>query len=143
MAMPPEEAEPRCGRALMEAWVGRESAVFKLPPSSLALDTCDVILLDHDRRLTKMRLASIADSDVRGIDAVRQDRAVYDLPPDDPRPVSLSTPTVFGAPEVVLLDLPKLRDDQAAHRPFVVAHAIPWPGEMAVFRSALWMDLHS
>ncbi|MDB5658085.1 MAG: hypothetical protein JWS10_700 [Cypionkella sp.] len=135
MAVPTEEAERRCRRALMEAWVGRESAVFRLPPSRLALDPCDVILLDHDGRLTELQLVSIADSDVRGIDAVRQDRAVYDLPPGDPRPASLSTPTVFGAPEVVLLDLPQLRDDQAAHRPFVAAHAIPWPGEMAVFRS--------
>ena len=136
MAVPPEEAERRCRRALMETWVGRESAVFKLPPSRLALDPCDVILLDHDGRLTELRLVSIADSDVRGIDAVRQDRAVYDLPPGDPRPASLSTPTVFGAPDVILLDLPQLRDDQAAHRPFVASHAMPWPGEIAVYRSA-------
>ena len=140
MAVPPEEAERRCRRALMEAWVGRESAVFRLPPSRLSLDPCDVILLDHDGRLTELRLVSIADSDVRGIDAVRQDRAVYDLPPGDPRPASLSTPTVFGAPDVILLDLPQLRDDQPAHRPFVAAHAMPWPGEMAVFRSAATDD---
>ncbi len=136
MAVPPEEAERRCRRALMEAWVGRESALFKLPHSRLALDPCDVILLDHDGRLTELRLVSIADSDVRGIDAVRQDRAVYDLPSGDSRPASLSTPTVFGTPDVILLDLPQLRDDQPAHRPFVAAHAVPWPGEMAVFRSA-------
>jgi hypothetical protein len=136
MAVPPEEAERRCRRALMEAWVGRESAVFRLPPSRLALDPCDVILLDHDGRLTEMRLVSIADSDLRSIDAVRQDRSVYDLPPGEPRPASLSTPTVFGTPDVVLLDLPQLREDQPAHRPFVAAHARPWPGEIAIYRSA-------
>jgi len=42
---------------------------------------------------------------------------------------------VFGAPEVVLLDLPQLTEDQPAHRPIIAAHAVPWPGEMAVFRS--------
>jgi hypothetical protein len=136
MAVPPEEAERRCRRALMEAWVGRETAVFRLPPSKLALDPCDVILLDHDGRLTELRLVSIADSDLRSIDAVRQDRAVYDLPPGDPRPASLSTPVVFGSPDVVLLDLPQLREDQPAHRPFVAAHARPWPGAIAVYRSA-------
>ena len=31
--------------------------------------------------------------------------------------------------------LPQLTEDQPAHRPFVAAHAVPWPGEMAVFRS--------
>jgi hypothetical protein len=136
MAVPPEEAERRCRRALMEAWVGRESAVFKLPPSRLALDPCDVILLDHDGRLTELRLVSIADSDVRGIDAVRQDRAVYDLPSGDPRPALLSKPPVFGAPDVIMLDLPQLREDQPAHRPFIAAHASPWPGELAVYRSS-------
>ncbi|TYB84197.1 glycoside hydrolase TIM-barrel-like domain-containing protein [Oceaniovalibus sp. ACAM 378] len=136
VTVPPEEAERRCRRALMEAWVGRESAVFRLPPSRLALDPCDVILLDHDGRLNEMRLVSIADSDLRSIDAVRQDRAVYDLPPGDPRPASLSTPTVFGAPDIALMDLPQLREDQSAHRPLISAHAKPWPGEMAVYRSA-------
>ena len=136
MAIPPEEAERRCRRALMEAWVGRESAVFRLPPSRLALDPCDVILLDHDGRLTEMRLVSVADSDLRNVDAVRQDRAVYDLPPGEPRPATLSTPTVFGAPDIVLMDLPQLREDQPAHRPMVAAHAKPWPGEIAVYRSA-------
>jgi len=120
----------------MEAWVGRESAAFRLPPSRLALDPCDVILLDHDGRLTEMRLVSIADSDLRSIDAVRQDRAVYDLPPGEPRPATLMTPTVFGAPEAMLMDLPQLTEDKPAHRLFIAAHAVPWPGEIAVYRSA-------
>jgi hypothetical protein len=136
LAVPPEEAERRCRRALMEAWVGRETATFRLPPSLLSLDPADVILLSHDDRLTELRLVSIADSDLRSVDAVRQDRSTYDLPPGQARPTTLATPTVFGAPEIVLLDLPQLSDDQPAHRPFVAAHARPWPGEIAVYRSA-------
>jgi hypothetical protein len=135
MAIPPEEAERRCRRALMEAWIGRESASFRLPPSRLALDPADVIRLAHDGREIELRLVSIADSDGRGIEAVRQDRAAYDLPPGDPRPASLTRSVVFGAPDVVFLDLPQLSEDQPAHRPMVAAHAVPWPGEMAVFRS--------
>ncbi|SLN61533.1 hypothetical protein ROG8370_02834 [Roseovarius gaetbuli] len=136
IAVPPEEAERRCRRALMEAWVGREGAAFRLPPSQLALDPGDVVLLAHDGRLTEMRLVSIADSGVRSIDAVRQDRAVYDLPPGQARPASLSVPPVFGTPDIMMLDLPQLRDDQPVHRPLIAAHAKPWPGELAVFRSA-------
>ena len=135
MAIPPEEAERRCRRALMEAWIGRESATFRLPPSRLALDPADVIRLVHDGREIELRLVSIADSDGRGIEAVCQDRAAYDLPPGDPRPATLTRSVVFGAPDVVLLDLPQLSEDQPAHRPMVAAHAVPWPGEMAVFRS--------
>ena len=135
MAVPPEEAERRCRRALMEAWVGRETAAFRLPPSRLALDPADAIRLNHDSRAVPLRLVSIADAEARGIEAVRQDRATYDLPPGDPRVASLTRAVVFGAPEAVLLDLPQLTEDQPAHRPFAAAHAVPWPGEMAVFRS--------
>ncbi|WP_261193156.1 glycoside hydrolase TIM-barrel-like domain-containing protein [Pseudoruegeria sp. SHC-113] len=135
MAVPPEEAERRCRRALMEAWTARESAVFRLPPSRLALDPADVVSFTHDGRAVPLRLVSIADADARGIEAVRQDREAYDLPPGAPRPSALSQAVVFGAPEAVLLDLPQLTEDQPAHRPLVAAHAVPWPGEIAVFRS--------
>ncbi|MTH66340.1 baseplate multidomain protein megatron [Paracoccus shanxieyensis] len=136
MAIPPEEAERRCRRALMEAWIGRESATFRLPPSRLALDPADVIRLAHDGREVEFRLVSVADAEARGIEAVRQDRAAYDLPPGDPRPASLASPVVFGTPEVVMLDIPQISEDQPAHRPLIAAHASPWPGEIAVFRSA-------
>jgi hypothetical protein len=135
MAVAPEEAERRCRRALMEAWVGRETAAFRLPPSRLALDPADAIRLKHDGRLIDLRLVSIADAEARGIEAVRQDRAAYDLPPGQARASSLTRAVVFGAPDAVLMDLPQLTEDQPAHRPFVAAHAVPWPGEMAVFRS--------
>jgi hypothetical protein len=119
----------------MEAWVGRETAAFRLPPSRLALDPADVVTLAHDGRAIPLRLISIADADARGIEAVRQDREAYDLPPGAPRPSALSQAVVFGAPEAVLIDLPQLSEDQAAHRPFAAAHAVPWPSEMAVYRS--------
>ena len=134
MAVPPEEAERRCRRALMEAWTGRETASFRLPPSRLALDPADVVMLAHDGRELEFRLVSVSDAEARGIEAVRQDRAVYDLPPGEPRSTSLARAVVFGAPEVALLDLPQLREDQPAHRPLVAAHARPWPGAMAVWR---------
>jgi hypothetical protein len=135
MAIPPEEAERRCRRALMEAWIGRETATFRLPPSRLALDPADVIRLTNDGREVEFRLVSVADAEARGIEAVHQDRAVYDLPPGDPRPTSLASPVVFGTPEVAMLDLPQISEDQPAHRPLIAAHASPWPGEIAVFRS--------
>jgi hypothetical protein len=135
MAVAPEEAERRCRRALMEAWIGRETASFRLPPSRLALDPSDVIRLHHDGRSLDFRLLSTADAEARGIEAIRQDRAAYDLPPGDPRPATLARPLVLAAPEVAFLDLPQLTEDQPAHRPFLAAHARPWPGELAVFRS--------
>ncbi|WP_420024188.1 baseplate multidomain protein megatron (plasmid) [Cereibacter azotoformans] len=135
MAVSPEEAERRCRRALMEAWTGRETAVFRLPPSRLALDPADVVTLDHDGRQLPLRLISTADADAHAIEAVRQDREAHDLPPGQARASSLARAVVFGAPEVALMDLPQLTEVQPAHRPLIAAHAVPWPGEMAVFRS--------
>ena len=44
--------------------------------------------------------------------------------------------SIWGAPEVLLLDLPQLQADQSAHQPLVAAYAKPWPGRIAVWRSA-------
>ena len=73
----------------MEAWAGRETAAFRLPPSRLALDPADAIQLEHDGRLVDLRLVSIADAETRGIEAVRQDRAI------------LSSAVLLTAPEAV------------------------------------------
>ena len=135
MAVPPEEAERRCRRALQEAWAGRESAVFRLPPSRLTLDPTDVIALTHDGRTEQFRLIAVADAEARGVEAVRQDREAYDLPPGAERPATLPRAVTFGPPEVILLDLPQLRDDIPAHQPLIAATAKPWPGALAVYRS--------
>ena len=135
MAVPPEEAERRCRRALQETWAGRESAVFRLPPSRLALDPADVVALDHDGRFQQFRLTAIADAEARGIEAVRQDREAYDLPPGTERPATLPRAVTFGPPEVILLDLPQLRDDIPAHQLLIAANAKPWPGALAAYRS--------
>jgi hypothetical protein len=71
MAVPPEEAERRCRRALMEAWTGRETASFRLPPSRLALDPAYVVILAHDGRDLEFRLDSVSDAEARGVEAVR------------------------------------------------------------------------
>ena len=94
-----------------------------------------MVTLDHDGRHLPLRLISTADAEARAIEAVRQDREAHDLPPGQARASSLSRAVVFGAPEVALMDLPQLTEDQPAHRPLIAAHAVPWPGEMAVFRS--------
>jgi len=136
MAVPPEEAERRCRRALMEAWSGRESAAFRLPPSRLALDPGDVLRLTHDGRDLDLRILSLADSEVRGIEALVQDRTLHDLPPGAARPAALARPLVFGAPEVTFLDLPQLSETEIDHQPLIAADARPWPGSLAVWRSA-------
>lgn len=135
MAVPPEEAERRARRALMEAWLGRETAAFRLPPSRLVLDPGDVLRLDHDGRGIDYRLIAVNDAEARAIEGMRQDREVYDLPPGGVRDTSLMRPVTFGAPDVRILDLPQIFEDRAAHQPLIASWARPWPGAIAVWRS--------
>ena len=94
-----------------------------------------MIHLDHDGRLTEFRLISVADNGARSIEARRQDRAIYDLPPGTARAATLARPVNFGNPQVLFLDLPQLTDSTPAHQPLIAADAQPWPGSLAVFRS--------
>jgi hypothetical protein len=131
----PEEADRRCRRALAEAWAGRESASFTLPPSRLALDPTDVVALDHDGRALELRLSRITDGAARRIEAIRQDRAAYDLPPLATRGAKLTRPVLFPAPTLVFLDLPVLTETSTPYRPLLAAGSDPWPGRLAVYRS--------
>lgn len=135
-AVPPEEAERRCRRALMETWIGRETAVFRLPPSRLAIDPGDVLRLEHDARQIDIRIVSVADSDSRALDALFQDRAIYDLPTGTAPATSMSRSVVFGGTDVLFLDVPQLFENDVDHQPLVAAFARPWPGAVAVWRSA-------
>jgi len=136
LAVSLEEADRRCRRALMEAWVGRETLTAKLPPSNLSLDPGDVVSVDNDGRLIDYRITRINDAGARAIEAIRTDATIYDLPPGQYRPASLPGATVYGPAEVALMDLPQISDAVPAHRPYAAVFAKPWYGTAAVWRSA-------
>jgi hypothetical protein len=129
------DVERRCRRALLEEWVGRETASFRLPPSRLALDPGDVVRLDHDGRLAALRLMGVADADARMIEAVRTDASAYGVAPGSDRSPRISRPVVYGPPAVAILDLPQLREGTPAHQPLVAVHSMPWPGRIAAWTS--------
>ncbi len=136
LAVSLEEADRRCRRALMEAWVGRETLSARLPPSRLSLDPGDVVSLDNDGRRIDYRITRIGDAGARSIEAIRTDATIYDLPPGQFRPASLPGATVYGPAEVALMDLPQITDTVPAHRPYAAVFAKPWYGTAAVWRSA-------
>lgn len=136
LAAIPAEADARCRRALFEEWIGRDQARFALPPSWLAVDPTDVLLLQHDGRFQEYRVGSVSDGDARAIDAGRTDAVLYGARPGPQRQPSLPVPTVYGSPTAALLDLPILNDTIPAHRPYAAVHASPWYGQAAVYRSA-------
>ena len=136
IAHPQAAADRNARRALLEAWVGRETSTFALPPSRLALDPTDIVRIPHDGRDLDFVLTKIADSTVRRIDAVRHDAAIYDLAEGPARGSAPAIPTVFGPPDAVILDLPQLSEDVPAWRPLAAVTASPWYGRAAIWRSA-------
>ncbi|MEQ8746941.1 phage tail protein [Pyruvatibacter sp.] len=131
-----EDAVRIAETGLQDAWVAREQARFSLPPSQLALDPGDVIRIDANGRAYTVRLLRLADGLSRDADAVATEPGIFGAlaaPSRDTLPV---TPPVFGAIDLVFLDLPLLCGDEAPHAPQMAALASPWPGSVSVYRSA-------
>ena len=124
-------------RLLQDAWVMRESAAFALAPSQLALDPTDEISLDAGGRTHRLRLTEIDDAGQRKIQAVATDPSIYESITGPSRaPNAVASVSQAGRALVVFLDLPLLSAGQNAWDPFAAAFADPWPGAVAVFRSA-------
>lgn len=136
IAHPPATADRNARRALFEAWIGRETATFALPPSRLALDPTDVVSIENDGRSLDFALTQIADGEARRVEASRRDQTVYGLPEGPSRGVSTVAPVVFGPPDADILDLPQLTEDVPAYRPLAAVAASPWYGQAAIWRSA-------
>jgi len=124
-------------RLLMDAWVMRESAVFALPPSVLALDPTDEVLLDAGGRVRRLRLTGIDDAGARRMQSVATDPSVYEQITGPQRaPGAGASSDQPGRALVVFLDLPLMTGDEAPWAPHVAAFASPWPGAVMVLKSA-------
>ncbi len=124
-------------RLLMDAWTMRESATFALPPSALALDPADEVLLDAGGRTRRLRLTEIDDAGARKIQAVATDPSIYeDIVGPSRAPASGGDFGFSGRALVVFLDLPLLTGNEIPWAPSTAAFANPWPGAELVLKSA-------
>lgn len=122
-------------RLLQDSWVAREEAKFSLPPSLIALDPADEVLLNTGGRVRRLRLTTIEDTSARAIGAVATDPSLYESVAGPARSVAAAEVVrVPGRPLVVLLDLPLLSDDQNPNAPFAAAFADPWPGRVDLYK---------
>ncbi|HWA91803.1 MAG TPA: glycoside hydrolase TIM-barrel-like domain-containing protein [Rhizomicrobium sp.] len=123
-------------RLLMDAWVMRESASFALPPSRLALDPTDEVLLDAGGRARRLRLTGIDDSGARSVQALTTDPSVYEpLTGPSRAPGAGQGLALTGRALLVFLDLPLLTGDEVPWAPHVAGFASPWPGAVLVLKS--------
>jgi hypothetical protein len=120
---------------LYETWAARESASFKLPPSTLALEPGDVVSFDIAGRRRDLRLIDVTERGVREIAARSIDPGVYDRIDAPARTTSQPAPVQIGTPAVTLMDLPVWTLSTDAQSGYLAAMQKPWPGSVALYAS--------
>ncbi len=136
LVLDPEQAAQIADMWLFETWASRERASFVLPPSRLALEPGDLVVLDDGARQRPLRLTEIGEHGAREVAALSIDTEVY-TPALVPSRTSTSASVsgIAGQPLVRFLDLPLLDATDADTTGYVAAAQSPWPGSIAVYRS--------
>jgi len=115
----------------------RETAMFSLPPSKLALDPTDEVELTAGGRTRRLRLTEIDDAGARAVQAVATDPSIYEAIVGPQRAAGMmQSLTASGRALAAFLDLPWLTEEQKQWDAFAAAFAAPWPGSVLVLRSA-------
>ncbi|MGE0024616.1 MAG: glycoside hydrolase/phage tail family protein, partial [Hyphomicrobium sp.] len=135
IVLEPESASQIADAWLFETWAARERALFKLPPSALAVEPGDVVSIAAGDASLLVRVTEIGERGLREIEGVGIDPEVYVAPVPRPRDVEEGGLVFDGVPELAFLDLPLLRGDEPPEAGYVAAFQIPWPGGVALYGS--------
>jgi len=124
-------------RLLQDAWEARETATFALPPSRLALDPADEVLLTAGGRTHRLRLLEVDDAGLRNIRAEATDPSIYEALTGPMRNAAAGSAIAqTGRAIMAFLDLPLLTGTEVPWQPHAAAYANPWPGAELIYRSA-------
>ncbi len=141
LALTSSEGQAIVERWLAEARIARDQVKFSLPVSNLGVGAGDTVsLLSEDGTLATYRIDHVEHSDRLLLEASRVEAGVYlgATPLEETPAVRPFTAAVPVLP--VFLDLPIIRDTNAAHAPYLAISAEPWPGPVAVYSSATDSD---
>ena len=131
----PDAAAELAESWLFEAWASRERASFALPPSRLAIEPGDALVVDTGGRQRLVRVTEVGDHGARSIEARALDPQVYSRVTQSQRTPAAPTALPTGQPAVHFLDLPMLTGDEPDKAGYVAAAQTPWPGALAIYRS--------
>ncbi|MGR3501008.1 baseplate multidomain protein megatron [Pseudaestuariivita sp.] len=123
-------------RWLSEARVARDTLRFALPPSMQDVAPGQVVSVEGAPPEARFRIDRLEHGAGLGVEAVRIEPNVYtpaDIEGSDPI-LSAFQPAVPVTP--VFLDLPLMSGDEVPHAPHLAVSARPWPGSVAVYKSA-------
>jgi len=135
IVLEPESASQIADAWLFETWAARERALFKLPPSALAVEPGDMVSIAAGEASLLVRVTEIGERGLREVEGVGIDPEVYVAPVPRPRDVEEGGLVFDGVPVIAFLDLPLLRGDEPAEAGYVAAFQLPWPGGVALYGS--------
>ncbi|WP_127090123.1 baseplate multidomain protein megatron [Aquabacter cavernae] len=121
---------------LQDLWAARETATFALPPSRLALVPGDIVELTAGGRARLLEITRIEEAEARAVTARSIEPEVFETAQRVSEPGRILLPEPSGPPDVLLLDLPLLEAADPVPLLHVAAFAAPWPGTLALWRSA-------
>ena len=123
---------------LQDLWIGRETAEFSVRRGLIALRPGDLVRLGAAGGNRLFQIQRIADGASRRISARAADASFYDTAAPLLRRANVVSPKIIGPARVEILDLALARDEEALS--YVAAFADPWPGPLAIWRSASSFD---
>jgi hypothetical protein len=121
---------------LHETWMARERSSLALPPSALAVEPGDSLIIRHQDRDRIVRVTEVNERGVRQISALGLAPEVYGGVSAAERKRAAYVPVQSGSPALALLDLPLLGERQNETDGFAAALQQPWPGGVALYASA-------
>ncbi len=135
-----QEAKVVADVTLYNAWVGRVSYSFTVPPKYALIEPTDVITITKDGANYLMRVSGtkLVRNGMQEITAIAEDVSSYDFyNPAGSNPSTLQPPTIVSVTRLELMDLPAFPTDavtDACMRYGVVAQGGDWTAA-AVYRS--------
>lgn len=121
---------------LADARAARETFDIAVMPSLLALEPADVVTVPLGGATREVRIGEIGDAFARSVLGSTFIETVLVAANPTMRAVGgRGSVAVLSAPVVAIMDLPLLREDDNPAAAYVAAHADPWPGAVAVYRS--------
>jgi hypothetical protein len=117
---------------LAESWAARETARLTLPPSWLAVEPGDRVMLAVGGASKSFRIAETSGLFQRSVEARSHDPSIYGAVAAPARPPRADPAAVLGPPAVLVLDLPAASSPSEVKAPLVAAAAKPWPQALVV-----------
>jgi len=135
IVLEPEQADAIAETWLHETWTARERANFSLPPSRLAVEAGDAVILEANGRSRLLRVTEIGDHGARTIGAQALDPEGYGAAGATPRPPTWRPPDTAAPGELIFLDLPTALSAAGVTGLAAAAVRRPWAGPVALYRS--------